>query len=390
MKVVRRLLPALLLAAAACGSTIPAPTKPAGPAQTGTLLPAEKVQTDHGDPIALGTTATFDPATGTTLRANDGGVALFVPAGAVTTATALSVTPVSNFARGGLGQAYRLGPEGTTFEAPVTLTFRAPSSLPAGTSFAGIAVMYQDASGFWRRVTPVTRDAARGTLSVQTTHFSDWALTWSGGTAVAEGPITLIQSLAQTFDLAPWNSPFAATGQATIYFLGDDAYDTSYGLTGWVTLADSTVTVDGHACTADQPTQTLPMNVAEVHKSTPPVFRWGLGVSWALTCDDGPRVMPALFDTMGINPPSCPGDYTAQSVSGTELSGAYTKDCGTGGLVTATWSLSCAASQVCTSGDCTLGLTVCSGGVQSCVGSDPAPDGTPCSLGTCSGGICLP
>jgi hypothetical protein len=161
-----------------------------------------------------------------------------------------------------------------------------------------------------------------------------------------------------------------------------------------VSLATSAYTVDGVACVADPATLTLSPGVAEVHKSNPAVFRWGLGVHWTLACDDGStRVMPALFDTMFVNPPTvgCSGDYDAgQVVSPASLRGAYTKDCGTAGSVRATWDLACAENQVCASGECTTGLTACSGAVQSCVGATPVPDGTPCSLGSCSAGVCLP
>ena len=86
---------------------------------------------------------------------------------------------------------------------------------------------------------------------------------------------------------------------------------------------------------------TLPLNVAEAHKSTPPVFRWGIGVHWTLSCDDGSSpVLPALFDTMGINLTRCPGDYASgQVVSSDQLAGTFAKDCGLDGAVSATWDL---------------------------------------------------
>lgn len=372
----------LLLVAAACSS--PA-SRPAGPA-AGVLVPTA---TQAGDPMSATTTAAFAPGGGTWSSA-DGALKLSVPGGAMAVSTEISITPIANMARGAVGPAFRLGPEGTTFAAPVTITLKAPDAFPAGVSFAGVGIEYQDARGFWHRVDPVARDAGARTVTVATTHFSDWALTFEGATAAAEGPITLVQTVG---------IPFTATGRATIYFQEDSATDTVYALTGTLTVPGS-FTVDGKTCVPDQVTKTLPFNFAEVHKSEPPVFRWGIGVFWTLTCTaPGPVVttelMPAMFDTMSINPPLCPADYLdGQIVSASQLSGTYTKDCGVGDTISATWDLrTCAPGLGCDPGvDCRLGLTACTAGIQSCADAGVAPDGTGCGVagaGVCTGGACV-
>jgi len=324
------------------------------------------------------------PVSGGSFASADGVLSVSVPPNALSTTTPLSITPISNLARGGIGPAYRLRPEGTAFAAPVALTFQAPLSYPRGMSFAGVVVESQDAAGYWHPVTPSAQDPDAKTVTVVTTHFSDWALTWQSGTPVAEGPISLYQTVG---------IPFLATGTGTLYFVGDDPYDTTYGFTGTLTLPAS-IPYGGATCTPDERTKTLPLNFAEVHKGTPPVFRWGIGVVWQLSCSDGTALpLPAQFDTMYINLTGCPGSYgDGQLVSSTELSGMYTKDCGAGGIVTASWDLlTCFAGQPCSTGvDCRLGLTACNGGLESCADAGPASDGTPCSFGTCTAGVCGP
>jgi hypothetical protein len=376
---------AVLLAAIACTRTSPA--GPAGP-WAGELVPVATPRGPEVDPT-LAATVVGD-AQGT-VSSSDGALTVTVPPGAVAEPTQLTVTPIANMARGAIGPAFRLGPAGATFAAPVTLTFAAPASYPAGTSIAGVGIEVQDERGFWHRAEPVTRDAAAGTVSVETTHFSDWALTWQGGTAAAEGPITLVQTYS-----GPGGIPFSTVdGRATVFFQEDTATDTYYSLTGTLTVP-ATIPWGDASCIPDQPTKTLPFNLAEVHKDAPPVFRWGIGVSWTLACT-GPSggftaEMPALFDTMYINLTRCPGGYAGgQVVSSDRLAGAYTKDCGGDGQVTASWDLrACVAGQECALADeCRLGLTACPAGVQTCVDSGPA-DGAPCGVGgTCAGGACV-
>ena len=376
----------LLLAALACGSPASTVTGPGGPGSGG-LVP---IATTFGAPVAAPRAATVNAASGGALSSADGALAISVPAGAVADAAELTLMPITATARGAVGPAFRLGPEGTTFSAPVTLTFKAPDRYATGTSIAGLGVEYQDARGFWHRVEPVVRDASARTVTVSTTHFSDWALTWQLGTAAAEGPITLVQTVG---------IPFAASGRATLFFQSDDASDTSYAMTGTLTVPD-TFKVGDSQCVPDETTKTLPLGMAEVHKAQPPVFRWGIGATWTLTCTAPggavtTELLPAQFDTLSINLTRCGGGtyLPGQVVDADRLAGAYTTDCGVEGIVSATWDLrACVAGQPCPIAvDCRLGLTACDG-TPSCVDTGPAPDGTACGpgeVGTCSDGGCI-
>jgi hypothetical protein len=82
-----------------------------------TYAPAAK-----GDPQGTATVQTIDAAGGS-LTSADGRVTLDMPAGALSTATTVSIQPITNTTPNGLALNYRLEPEGTTFAVPVSLTF---------------------------------------------------------------------------------------------------------------------------------------------------------------------------------------------------------------------------------------------------------------------------
>jgi hypothetical protein len=110
---------------------------------------------------------------GGTVRSADGIVTLEVPAGALGAVTPVEIQPIANTAPGGLGNAFRLLPAGTTFSSPVQLTFALDPADLHGTTFDAIGVGFVGADGRWRSVNDVTRTTSA--VSVRTTHFSDWS-----------------------------------------------------------------------------------------------------------------------------------------------------------------------------------------------------------------------
>jgi hypothetical protein len=318
----RTALPVLLIALACGLSNGP-------PGRGGGLVPQPK---PPGLPLELPTKVTVTAA-GATVSTRDGALTIAIPAGAVTAPTDVTITRITNTAVGAIASAFRLGPEGTTFGAAVTLTFRGPVSYPTSGGIGDVGVSYQDANGNWVSVGPASRDRNANTISVGTDHFSDWTLTWQTGTPVAEGPIRLSQT---------YGVPFVADGRATLYLQSGDASGTAYVLAGTLT-APSSIALGNDVCVPDQVTKSW-VNTAEVDGSRG-VFRWGIGVSWTLTCTSPGgavtiRDMPAVFDTMGINLTRCLGTYDpGQFAEPAFLKGAYTTDCGTEGAVRATWEL---------------------------------------------------
>ncbi len=106
-------------------------------------------------------TATIGPAGGT-LASADGRLVLTVPPGAVPAPTAFSIQPITNSAPGGIGSAYRLGPAGTSFSSPATITFTANTDDTKSVSPEALAIGYHDGEGYWRWLSnAVTNPAAR-------------------------------------------------------------------------------------------------------------------------------------------------------------------------------------------------------------------------------------
>jgi hypothetical protein len=142
-----------------------------GASKTATVLPvATSVGTSLGESVSV-----TIGAAGGVLASPDGGLRLLVPAGALSQDTALTLEPITRTAPGGRGEAWRLGPAGTTFAQAATLRLQLPDFATASL-LPALGVGYQDAQGYWRWLDAVTRDTAGQSLSVTTTHLSDWSV----------------------------------------------------------------------------------------------------------------------------------------------------------------------------------------------------------------------
>ena len=137
--------------------------------------PANKIPliTAVGVPIGIPGSNTID-GSGGTLTSADGVVQLTIPAGAVSTTTVFSIQMLNNNCPGGVGNAYRLLPEGTTFAQPVTINFNYADSVTTDEKFIGIA--YQDADHTWFAPKVISLNMAGNNVSVQSKHFSDWSI----------------------------------------------------------------------------------------------------------------------------------------------------------------------------------------------------------------------
>jgi hypothetical protein len=175
----------------------------------------------------------------------------------------------------------------------------------------------------------VSRDAT--SVSVQTVTLGDWSLVTVATQRDLAGPFTLSSTQA---------IPFTAHGTATLQFLGDDGQFVWYAPVGTITL-DSATKAGGVACNpTGAATIDLPQSIAEIRLSPLPVqFRWGINGFWYVSCADGSSdYVSTNFDSLGITNVGC-----ARTASGPISPGAvnetYTIDCGPGGAITATWSL---------------------------------------------------
>ncbi|MBS1149671.1 MAG: hypothetical protein H6Q89_1369 [Myxococcaceae bacterium] len=157
---------AVLAFAAGCGEKAP-PPPPLEVAKIAVTAPGKAVGPADEKLI---------PVTGGTLVSADQRLTIDVPAGALATAQKITIQPISNGTPGGKGLAYRIGPEGQTFTAPVKLTFRYSGTDLAGSEALALKIAYQDKEGRWNTIKSVVRDETAKTVTVETTHFSDWSL----------------------------------------------------------------------------------------------------------------------------------------------------------------------------------------------------------------------
>jgi hypothetical protein len=151
-------------------SSIPTPTSSGTTADSSTPTP-----TAPGTPTGTAITKTID-ANGGTITSTDGQFSVIIPAGALSASTDITIQPITNTAPEGDASVtnYRLLPDGTTFAAPVTLTFNIPDDEVEAIDSAFIAT--QNADGIWYEQPGTTRDPTSKNVSVTTTHFTDWAL----------------------------------------------------------------------------------------------------------------------------------------------------------------------------------------------------------------------
>jgi hypothetical protein len=131
--------------------------------------------TDTGNPVGDLTSASIGPSGGT-LQSADGNISVTIPAGALSSTTSISIQPVTNNAPLGLGFGYRLQPEGTTFAKPVQLTFHYDQTVLKKTLPDFLWIVTQAANGSWNAMLKSIVDTSAKTVTISSTHFSDWAL----------------------------------------------------------------------------------------------------------------------------------------------------------------------------------------------------------------------
>ncbi len=343
---------------------------------------------DSGVPTGEPSGASIGP-NGGTLSSGDGGVTIVVPPGAVTSPTSFSIQPITSTALGAVAGAYRIKPDGGTLAAPVTVVLRGPERYAAGTSIEGLGISYQDATGFWFPVKGVVRDARANTLTVTTTHFSDWGVVWAAGVPGLYGTFTLSQTIGLPVD---------ATGTAALFFQGSNATKSLYVLTGNVAVPP-TITSGTRTCTPTSTSGAMAPTIAELWSSAPAQFRWSINGQWELACVNSlgsptTEFAAAMFDTLGINLIGCARAYVGTPILTPErLQGTYAIDCGAQGKVTASWDfLACIPGTVCQGPDpCHVAVISCDTGAPVCTTTaTPVANGTSCGAGqVCNAGACV-
>lgn len=157
------LLP-LIIGFASCKQTEKPDTEP--PVDLSSLTPEV---TPKGTPTGSSYTQQVG-ATGGRVQSPDGQISIDIPAGALSANTAIGIQPITNEAPLGAGNAFRLTPEGAVFAKLVTITIKYGGDMQPGLSW----IATQKTDGTWLGDRNTQTDENAKTLSVKTTHFSDW------------------------------------------------------------------------------------------------------------------------------------------------------------------------------------------------------------------------
>ena len=113
---------------------------------------------------------------GGTVKSSDGSVTVTVPPGAVTANVAVTLRPASSVPPGAIGTAYEIGPEGTTFAWPVTITIAYDASKLGGTA-PDMVTLSSLQNGAWVAQPGSLVDPGAHVVATLTTHLSVWAVT---------------------------------------------------------------------------------------------------------------------------------------------------------------------------------------------------------------------
>lgn len=130
--------------------------------------------TEVGAPVGDKVTKEIGPAGGVIISP-DGRLTVTIPQNAVSEAIAFTIQPITNKAGGGLGLAYRLEPNGKTFATPLKISVRFDEHDLEGTAAEALSLTYQDATGAWHLQKSTKLDQAAKTLTISTSHFTDFA-----------------------------------------------------------------------------------------------------------------------------------------------------------------------------------------------------------------------
>lgn len=113
---------------------------------------------------------TIGPAGGT-VQAEDHGLIVEVPAGALDVPTAISIQAMSNPPPGAMGTVYEIGPSGTRFTMPVSISIRVDDSIPD--PLTAIVATRNELFGKWELLASGTSTSgSQRFISGLTSHFS--------------------------------------------------------------------------------------------------------------------------------------------------------------------------------------------------------------------------
>ncbi len=178
-----------------------------------------------GEPVGEAHTE-FIGEDGGTIKFPNGQVEVIIPAGALEEETEVSIQAIKNTSVSGIGFGYRFTPHGKIFRKKVTVRFSYKSISAALSSNKALEIAYQDGNGFWVCHGKTVNDQVNKTISIETDHFSDWALIESMaltpavkilglGESVTLKAVRYVHPTTDEDFLVPLTVPDAKTGEAT-------------------------------------------------------------------------------------------------------------------------------------------------------------------------------
>ncbi len=170
--------------------------------------PGKPLQLTHGKPIGEITVAQIGKDGGT-LLSKDGTIKIEVPAGAVDASTTFSVQEVENVLKS-KSKSFRLLPENVDFKKPVTITYYYGNISLGETNPDLLFLAYQDKEGYFYSANKTRGNRQSQTLSVQTTHFSDWTFyaqvdLYLSGNKLLNGELNLVEGEEVVIELKATN-----------------------------------------------------------------------------------------------------------------------------------------------------------------------------------------
>lgn len=134
------------------------------------------VATPVGTPDGSASAKKSIGAEGGTLSSQDGRLKVTIPAGALASAQEVSIQAIANHNPLAVEKAYRIEPHGVEFAKPVSLTFSYSDDDVSNTLPEALGIAFQDEQGIWQAQAATVVNKAAKTVTVTTTHFSDWTL----------------------------------------------------------------------------------------------------------------------------------------------------------------------------------------------------------------------
>ncbi len=175
---------------------------------------------------------------GGNVTSSDGKAKIVIPSGALSQDSGITVAVVSNQPSGNIGTAYEFGPDGTTFNHPVTISITYDeASLPSGVNESDIKLGMVK-NNQWQEITNSNVDTVANLVSGTTSHLSTYGvMAVSSSVTVPTPPTVVTVAAADGKATISWDDVSGAASYNIYWSTTSGVSKTSY--TGKITDATS-------------------------------------------------------------------------------------------------------------------------------------------------------